>query len=376
MPFTKVFGPATLGNSLGSNTGVYSLATNWNPISVRNSAYAWTASGSGTNEYYLRTAASGNPGFAAQPTNVYINGATAGAAGTVGSLTAGQWGYGDNDTLGYSTIYVRLSGGGDPDAQARDHIQFYQIPQAGEHVRFAANSYSITSATGLDQSAVAIGDFIVEEGCEALLGSALLGYLAIDPDRFEFNGRGEAWLDLTTAAVSPQIYGTYSPSEGNRGLYLKGSALAVVNMMGGSVGIAVRPGETATATTVRVLGKSTSLWLGNGVTLTNLHQYAGRTRVRCAVTTTILYDGTLTSEENGAMTTVTQHAGTYDYQSSGNITTYNLRGGTLDCQKSGAARTIDTLNKYLGSSTIRRNKEAVTISSEVANDTYTETVSA
>src|SRR5688500_10118354 len=102
MPFTKTW--------LGT-TGDYEEVTNWEKISIRNANFAWTASGSGTNEYYVRTAANGNPGFVATPptTNgVYISGSAA-TKGTLGALTAGQWGYGDNDTLGYDTVYVRLS---------------------------------------------------------------------------------------------------------------------------------------------------------------------------------------------------------------------------------------------------------------------------
>ena len=122
MPFTKVWG--TTGTNLGT-------ATLWEPISLRSAAYAWTASGSGTNEYYLRTAANGNPGFAAQPNNLYINGANA-TEGTAGSLTAGQWDYADNDTLGYSTIYVRLSDGTDPDTKTNGYASKREAKRAAD----------------------------------------------------------------------------------------------------------------------------------------------------------------------------------------------------------------------------------------------------
>lgn len=365
MPFTKTW--------LGT-TGDYELSTNWELISLRNANFAWTASGFGTNEYYVRTAASGNPGFVATPptsNGVYIAGSAA-TKGTVSSLTAGQWGYGDADTLGYDTVYVRLSGGGDPDAQDYDHVQFRQIPQATEHVRIPAGAGAISS--NLDQSAVAIGDFIVESGYEGSIGAST-GFLIIDPNRFEFEGNGQAFIDLYSAAISGVVKGTASAQTGERGLYLRGSALAVLSVEGGSVGLAVRPGSTSTATTVRLLGSETSLWLGNGVTLTNLHVYDGSAIVRNAVTTTIQYGGEILTEENGAMTTVTQKGGTYTMKSSGTITTYNLYAGTLDLQKSGIARTISTLNKYAGSSTILRNKEAVTITTETPQDSYTESIS-
>lgn len=370
MAFTKVYN----GAGSGATAGDYADSRNWELISLRTAAFAWTASGSGTSEYYVRTAASGNPGFAATPptsNGVYINGTSA-TKGTLGALTAGQWGYGDNDSLGYSTVYVRLSGGGDPDAQVADYVQFRQIPQAAENVRIPPGSGNISS--NLDQSAVAIADFIRAEGHEGTIGSAT-GFLRIDPDRLEHSGTGQAWIDIGTAAISPRVLQTGSAVEGERGLYLRGTAISVLDITGGDVGLASLPGELATATTVRVLGDDTSLWIGNGVTLTNLHQYGGEVRVRCAVTTVIIYDGDHITEENGAMTTVTLKAGTYVYKSSGNITTFNLYGGELDLRQSGVARTISTLNKYAGSSRIIRNKEAVTITTETPQDTYTESIS-
>lgn len=361
MPFTKIFGTVA---------GAYSTATLWKPIDVTSPLYAWTASGSGTNEYYLRTAAAGNPGFVAQPANVYINGSNA-TEGTAGSLTAGQFDYADNDTLGYSTIYVRLSGGGDPDAQDPGHVKFYQIPQATEHVRFDPDSASIDSAVGLDQSGVAIGDFIVAEGYQGTIGSATIGYLYIDPDKFEFSGSGVAYINIMAAAISPKVYRTAAATAGQRGLHLRGTAIAVLDVIGGQVGLAIGAGETSTATTCRVMGNNGSLWLGSGAGVTNLDVYQGSARVRCAITTTKQYGGNIVTEELGAMTTVTQKGGTYIYQSGGTITTHNMYGGIFDEMQSGIARTVSTRNLFAGSLTINRNKEAVTVTSLVENDSYT-----
>lgn len=351
MAFTKTFGPST-------GTGVYSLATNWEAVDVSNPNYSWTASGSGTNEYYLRTAANGDPGFAAQPANVYINGSNA-TEGTAGSLTAGQWDYADNDTLGYSTIYVRLSAAPqDPDDRDPFYVKFFQIPQTGEHVRFAATSGSITSATGLDQSAVAIGDFIIDEGYAGTIGSATIGYLYIDPNRFEVSGTGEYWIDIRAAAIPVQVYGTGNPDDGSRGLYLRGSAISVLNVLGGHVGVAVRNGETSTVTTARVLGGS--CWFGSGTALTTLNHYSGDTVLRCAAATIVSYSGTLETQEAGTVTTATLWDGTFVANSTGTITTFHLYGGTLDEMQSGAARTISTTNLYPGSAQWKLNNEAVT----------------
>lgn len=369
MPFTKVYN----GAGTGATAGDYEDSRNWDLISLRDAKFAWTASGSGTNEYYVRTAANANPGFVATPptTNgVYIAGTSATKA-TAGSLTAGQWAFGDNDTLGYSTVYVRLSGGGDPDAQDADHVQFRQIPQATEHVRIPSTASSITS--NLDQSAVAIGDFIVEEGYEGEIGLAATvlippTYLRIDPDRFEFTSNGTAWIDIGSANIGPQIKGTAAASQGEYGLYLRGSNIAVLNVMDGTVGIAVLGGETSTVATIRVTGPQTVAVLGKGVTLTNGHQWAGTMILRCGSTALIQYDGDMTTEEDGTHTALTQFGGSHVYRATGNYTTHNARGGIFDEMQSGAARTVGTRNIYRGGTTILRNKEAVTVTTEVIQD--------
>jgi len=84
---------------------------------LTSTTYAWTKSGSGTSEYYCRLAAGTNPGVSS-PQTLYINDISKTTA-LLGSLTTGTWNYGDNDALGYSTVYVCLtrgdSGYADPD---------------------------------------------------------------------------------------------------------------------------------------------------------------------------------------------------------------------------------------------------------------------
>ena len=79
---------------------------------LTSSTYKWTASGSGTNEYYCELAGGGDPSIG-DPTDVWTDNSR-GTEGTAGALTDGQYDYGDNDTLGYSTVYYR-SDAGDPD---------------------------------------------------------------------------------------------------------------------------------------------------------------------------------------------------------------------------------------------------------------------
>lgn len=85
--------------------------------------WKWTASGSGTNEYYLTTDADADPAFPEPAANeVLFDIATVATPGTIGSLAAGEWAWGDNDTLGFDTIYVRMPDDSDPDDGDDDSI--------------------------------------------------------------------------------------------------------------------------------------------------------------------------------------------------------------------------------------------------------------
>ncbi len=80
--------------------------------------YRWVQSTNVTNEYYCELAAGGAPSIT-QPASVTTDGTfKLDTKGTVGSLTAGQWGWGDNDdAIAFNTIYVRLDNDVDPDGK-------------------------------------------------------------------------------------------------------------------------------------------------------------------------------------------------------------------------------------------------------------------
>lgn len=93
-------------------------------LTFTHSDYQWTASGSGTNEYYLEADGGGDPGLT-QPNDVEEDGSDM-TGGTAGSLSAGEWDWADNDSLGYSTVYVRLSDNVDPDTKSAGFIKFVE----------------------------------------------------------------------------------------------------------------------------------------------------------------------------------------------------------------------------------------------------------
>ena len=96
------------------------------PTSIRNANYSWTASAI-TGEYYLRTAAGGNPNLT-EPVKILRN-ARYFKKGIIGSLVQYEYGYGSSDGLAYSTIYIRLYDGSDPDGKVIDSISaiYYDV---------------------------------------------------------------------------------------------------------------------------------------------------------------------------------------------------------------------------------------------------------
>ena len=217
------------------------------------------------------------------------------------------------------------------------------VPGAADVVVIPSGSASIT--TGLDQSAVAITSFTVERGYSGTIGSATAN-LQLDTTGFTFSGTGLAYVDLGSQTVSPQIYNTATATTGNRGLYLIGTGIATLSVMGGKVGLAFRHGTSATATTVRVVGSTAYLEVGTGTTLTNAIVDSGELVVRCAFTTATVYSGTFTTEGTGAGTTINLYAGTVTPNSTGTITTINQYGGEVDYMASAAARTLTNYNPY------------------------------
>lgn len=353
MAFTKTW--------QGDTSGAWATDTNWAPISLRNATYRWTASGSGTNEYYCELAGGGNPGLL-QPTSVYAD-SVALTSGSLGSLAAARWGWGNNDTLGFNTVYVRLSDGADPDSKDRDWVTFTKAPAATENVRIPAGAGDLD---GGDFSGTAINEFVVEDGYTGTIG-AEGDPLIIDPDAFRFAGLGESYVDIYTANISPQIFKTAAAGTGLRGLYLTGSNIATVNVMGGALGIAARAGETSTVATVRVIGSDADVWVGAGTTLTTMYQTNGNSEQRCASTTTTVYGGTLHTKESGAITTMNVRGGEVFPESTGTITTLNAEDGAVDFTTSGAPRTVTTLKQNPGS-TVNYDPAVLTVTNRSAPD--------
>lgn len=90
-------------------------------LNLRSANNRWVASGSGTNEYYIQRASGALDPQIPRPWVILENSVAMNKA-SVGALTAGSWGWGNSDSLGYDTIYVRLTDGTDPDTKASGYL--------------------------------------------------------------------------------------------------------------------------------------------------------------------------------------------------------------------------------------------------------------
>lgn len=324
-------------NGTGGTAGDLTAVANWDKVSLRNADFQWTASGSGTSEYYLQAAGGGDPGVL-EPPSLYLNGTLA-TAGTAGSLTAGRWDYADNDTLGYSTIYVRLSDSTDPDSKTTDYVQLLDKVRAGDYVRIPAGTGTMT--TNLDLSATTVNSWIFDEGYTAAVGSNT-NYLKLSITNttgvFRTQATGQMYVDLGASQVAPQILDAKAASNGVLGLYLKGTGISTITADKGTAGVAALHGEKSTVTTIRTNGGV--VVIGAGVTLTTLQQFGGKVFQRGTATTATIYAGVHQQEEASANTTLNVEGGTSIMDSTGTNTTVNLNRGVFDGRR-GASTTLN-----------------------------------
>jgi hypothetical protein len=155
-------------------------------------------------------------------------------------------------------------------------------------------------------------------------------------------GSGRVKLDNGTVQADVLVMSAGSPADsGLPAVLWKGTHAAnTVEVVGGTVGLAALPGETATVATLKVGGGAGQLTLagGAGLTLTTLKQVGGAVTLGAGVTTVTKNGGTLTVL-SGACTTLTNDGGEVFWQSTGSIGTID-GAGVFDFSRDPRARTV------------------------------------
>jgi hypothetical protein len=103
--------------------GMSETLTGATVTSIRTAALRWTLSViGGAGVFWVELAAGGDPSIT-NPQAVRENGDDMRRASSLAALRLGEWWYGQGDTQGFSTIYVKTTDGVDPDSKAVDYFQ-------------------------------------------------------------------------------------------------------------------------------------------------------------------------------------------------------------------------------------------------------------
>jgi hypothetical protein len=229
----------------------------------------------------------------------------------------------------------------------------YDISQAGTTFTSLTISNSFTGTIGLPETN--------EDAANGTYKEYRTQYLTIDCTTVNIgdtSGQGSSRIKINAGTVQTTLNvkntGTSQETDLEAVLWKGTNASNAVNINGGSVGIAVFGGETATVSALRVQSGGPGLLdadvrMGAGVTWTTLTMNAGDVEVRSGGTTVSKVAGTLTIMA-GNVTTLSDDTGTTYYQGTGTITTANIGGGaSLDMSRDIRTRTITTLNLHAGS---------------------------
>lgn len=181
------------------------------------------------------------------------------------------------------------------------------------------------------------------------------GATTITIGRGEGSGSGMVKIDNVALATTMNVIDSGSPKEdGREAILWKGThASNVINITGGSLGVAIFGGEVATVATLRMgsglLGAAEpSVRCGAGVTLTTITKEAGTLEIGSSLTTLNNHGGDVTINA-GTITTLTVNAGTCSYLGTGTITTVNIAGGaTMDLSGVPVGRTFTNTNMHAG----------------------------
>lgn len=169
-------------------------------------------------------------------------------------------------------------------------------------------------------------------------------------------GQGSGLLRINTGSAQTDllVYLTAASSvQDAPAFWWKGThASNAVSLFRGDLGVAVRGGEAATVSALKVgyeTGETTdsTLKVGSGTTLTTLTMQGGTVELGCAATTVHKNGGTLTCIGSGAYTTLNNWQGEVVYRSSGTLTNL-FTSGRVDYSRDMRAKTVTNATLYRG----------------------------
>jgi hypothetical protein len=237
------------------------------------------------------------------------------------------------------------------------------VPVDTDDVVFDFGSVSVLY--GLDQSAISLTSFKINKSYSGTIGlpeSNANGYseyrdtyLKIDSASTEIgagdgNGSGRIKIAAGTVVCEMTIMDTGQSVENGipAVLFKSGAANNIINVLKGSLGVAIFAGETAQIVTLRTsylssVAGDVLVQLGTGVTITNVKMSGGSVKLRSASTLIDMTNGDL-EIFNGAHTELNIDGGTCYYRSTGTLTQGRVGSdGELHCTRDIRGRTFTDL---------------------------------
>jgi hypothetical protein len=246
------------------------------------------------------------------------------------------------------------------------------VPVNGDNVMIPAGSNAISGT--LDQSAVTLGSFYVEEGYDQAIGTytaATPSYLQLDANAMFYAGTGTAYIEVRNGGGSLDVHVEAAGAQATTGIYLLylttdgTSTIGTLSVRAGAVALgSFLDDPNQTCTNVRATGTNARILIGDPVTATNVHVDRGHVRSESVNTHTLIEQSGGTCDVIGAaaVTTLTLTGGTLRAHGGGTYSTLTVDGGTL-IATDGDARVLSTLN--FDSGTLQSDPDVTTISTLV-----------
>lgn len=249
------------------------------------------------------------------------------------------------------------------------------VPETGDTVYIGDTNVSILY--GLDQSAITLAALNIEQTFTGDIGLPRLNtdgatayseyrdqYLKIGATLLNIGdkqGDGSERIKINLGSVQTTVLITNSgdsPDGNTPAILLLGThASNVININRGILGVAYYPTEVATVATLRQAffdnaADDTTVYLGSGVTVTDIVKSGGVLDVNSATTTFKQSAGTTTIHA-GAHAVLNILAGLLNYNSTGTLSAVNLSGdGVLVFDQDARPKTVTVIDKYTDDSEI------------------------
>mgnify|MGYP003145790619 FL=1 len=223
------------------------------------------------------------------------------------------------------------------------------VPSGSDNIYFTHRSTS-SALHDLATLATVSGELHIEAGYTQFIGSSTgPNYMEMAPSATFINAVQPCHIDVKGSTGVVHIENSGTGTLATAGVNLKGTAIGRINMMDGTVGLALNPGETSTVAEIEMLSRG-KLMLGGGVTWTNASINGGTLTAVSGTTSTVvnLFGGTFSAAEDCKLKDLNTNDGTAFLGGTGNVKNVTMRGGTVNTLFSGQPRTVTNLKMYQG----------------------------